>query len=165
MNKSELIESQINKLEEKFKDSGQDLSSYLDGLLYQRYLTYWDYIHLDTLLSIQVPKTHFPDEEIFIMYHQITELYFKLILHEEKQLVEDESQELDFFVDKISRKGFIAVGDYIFKVGNVWKEKDGPGFNDIDEIYIRVGAEGDSKTGKKKKKKSARALRKKVTGK
>ena len=103
MNKSELIESQINKLEEKFKDSGQDLSSYLDGLLYQRYLTYWDYIHLDTLLSIQVPKTHFPDEEIFIMYHQITELYFKLILHEEKQLVEDESQELDFFVDKISR--------------------------------------------------------------
>lgn len=103
MDKDELIESQINKLEEKFKNSGQDLSSYLDGLLYQRYLTYWDYIHLDTLLSLQVPRTHFPDEEIFIMYHQITELYFKLILHEEKQLVDDKSQDLAFFISKANR--------------------------------------------------------------
>ncbi|MEL6303529.1 MAG: tryptophan 2,3-dioxygenase family protein [Bacteroidota bacterium] len=99
----EHIESQINKLEEKFKDSGQDLSSYLDGLLYQRYLTYWDYIHLDTLLSLQVPRTHFPDEEIFIIYHQITELYFKLILHEQKQIVEDKSNDLAFFQEKVNR--------------------------------------------------------------
>ena len=103
MKKDDSIQSQINKLEEKFKNSGQDLSSYLDGLLYQRYLTYWDYIHLDTLLSIQVPRTHFPDEEIFIMYHQITELYFKLILHEQKQLVDDKSQNIDFFIERINR--------------------------------------------------------------
>lgn len=97
------INAQIAKLQEKYKDSGQDLGSYLDGLLYQRYLTYWDYIHLDTLLSLQVPRTHFPDEEIFIMYHQITELYFKLILHEEKQLVDDKTQSLDFFLEKVRR--------------------------------------------------------------
>lgn len=103
MNKDDHIQSQINKLEEKFKHSGQDLSSYLDGLLYQRYLTYWDYIHLDTLLSLQVPRTYFPDEEIFIMYHQITELYFKLILHEQKQLVDDKSQSLEFFIERINR--------------------------------------------------------------
>lgn len=103
MEDKERIKSQISKLEEKYKDSGQDLSSYLDGLLYQRYLTYWDYIHLDTLLSLQVPRTHFPDEEIFIMYHQITELYFKLILHEQKQLVDDKSQSLDFFIEKLRR--------------------------------------------------------------
>lgn len=103
MDEKERIKSQISKLEEKYKDSGQDLSSYLDGLLYQRYLTYWDYIHLDTLLSLQVPRTHFPDEEIFIMYHQITELYFKLILHEQKQLVDDKSQSLDFFIEKLRR--------------------------------------------------------------
>jgi len=48
MKNKEHIESQLTRLEEKYKDSGQDLSSYLDGLLYQRYLTYWDYIHLDT---------------------------------------------------------------------------------------------------------------------
>ena len=103
MDKKEQIDSQILKLEEKYKDSGQDLSSYLDGLLYQRYLTYWDYINLDTLLSLQQPRTYFPDEEIFIMYHQITELYFKLILHEQKQLVDDKSQNLDFFTEKVRR--------------------------------------------------------------
>ncbi len=103
MKNKERVESQISKLEEKYKNSGQDLSSYLDGLLYQRYLTYWDYIHLDTLLSLQVPRTHFPDEEIFIMYHQITELYFKLILHEQKQLVDDKSQDIKFFIDKVNR--------------------------------------------------------------
>jgi len=103
MKKDDSIQSQINKLEEKFKNSGQDLSSYLDGLLYQRYLTYWDYIHLDTLLSLQVPRTYFPDEEIFIMYHQITELYFKLILHEQKQLVDDKTQNTDFFIERLNR--------------------------------------------------------------
>lgn len=103
MEKKEQIDSQILKLQEKYKDSGQDLSAYLDGLLYQRYLTYWDYIHLDTLLSIQVPRTHFPDEEIFIMYHQITELYFKLIIHEQKQIIDDRSMSVDFFLEKVRR--------------------------------------------------------------
>ena len=103
MKDKEQIEEQIQKLEDKYRDSGQDLSSYLDGLLYQRYLTYWDYIHLDTLLSLQVPRTHFPDEEIFIMYHQITELYFKLILHEQRQIVDDKSQDLGIFTEKVSR--------------------------------------------------------------
>ncbi|WP_233268647.1 tryptophan 2,3-dioxygenase family protein [Cellulophaga sp. L1A9] len=103
MKSKEDIDMQISKLEEKYKNSGQDLSSYLDGLLYQRYLTYWDYIHLDTLLSLQIPRTHFPDEEIFIMYHQITELYFKLILHEQKQLVDDKTQSVPFFIEKANR--------------------------------------------------------------
>ena len=103
MKDKERIESQISKLKEKYKDSGQDISSYLDGLLYQRYLTYWDYIHLDTLLSLQVPRTYYPDEEIFIIYHQITELYFKLIIHEEKQIVDDKSDDPDFFIEKVKR--------------------------------------------------------------
>lgn len=54
------ISEQLNKLKEKYDVMGQDLSSYLDGLLYANYLTYWDYIHLDTLLSLQNPKTDFP---------------------------------------------------------------------------------------------------------
>ncbi|WP_461533055.1 tryptophan 2,3-dioxygenase family protein [Sinomicrobium sp.] len=97
------IAERIHKLEEKYKNSGQDLGAYLDGLLHQRYLTYWDYVQLDTLLSLQVPRTHFPDEEIFIMYHQITELYFKLIIHEQKQIVDDKLQDADFFIKKIDR--------------------------------------------------------------
>lgn len=97
------IAEKIKQLEKKFKNSGQDLGSYLDGLLHDRYLTYWDYIHLDTLLSLQIPRTHFPDEEIFIMYHQITELYFKLIIHELKQIIDDKLQTAEFFTKKLDR--------------------------------------------------------------
>lgn len=97
------IAEKIKQLETKFKNSGQDLGSYLDGLLHDRYLTYWDYIHLDTLLSLQIPRTHFPDEEIFIMYHQITELYFKLIIHELKQIIDDKLQTATFFTAKLDR--------------------------------------------------------------
>lgn len=97
------IAERIQKLEEKFKNSGQDLASYLDGLLYDRYLTYWDYVSLDTLLSLQKTLTHFPDEKIFVTYHQITELYFKLIIHEQKQIIENESPDAKFFTEKIYR--------------------------------------------------------------
>lgn len=99
----EKLNNQLKKLEEKFKNSGQDMNSYLDGLLYDRYLTYWDYIHLDTLLSLQIPRTYFPDEEIFIGYHQITELYFKLIIHEQKQIIDDKLQQAEFFTKKLER--------------------------------------------------------------
>ncbi|UGU17738.1 tryptophan 2,3-dioxygenase family protein [Sinomicrobium kalidii] len=97
------IAERIYQLEDKYRNSGQDLGDYLDGLLHQRYLTYWDYIQLDTLLSLQIPRTHFPDEEIFIMYHQITELYFKLIIHEQKQIIDDKLQNAAFFIQKIER--------------------------------------------------------------
>ncbi|MCM4159083.1 tryptophan 2,3-dioxygenase [Antarcticibacterium flavum] len=97
------IAERIFKLEEKFRNSGQDLGSYLDGLLYDKYLTYWDYISLDTLLSLQNTKTHFPDEEIFITYHQITELYFKLIIHEQQQIIAADDLSAAFFVEKLNR--------------------------------------------------------------
>lgn len=80
------IETKIKMLTEKYDAMGQSLDAYLDGLLISNYLTYWDYTHLDTLLTLQNPKTDFPDEMIFIVYHQITELYFKLCLHELDQI-------------------------------------------------------------------------------
>lgn len=96
------ILEQVKKLEEKYEAMGQDLSSYLDGLLHADYLTYWDYIHLDTLLSLQNPKTQFPDESVFIIYHQITELYFKLILHEIRQTTTDPVEE-SLFLKRLNR--------------------------------------------------------------
>ena len=89
------IAERIGKLEGKYAQMGQDMSSYLDGLLLSNYLTYWDYIRLDTLLSLQQPLTDFPDEQIFIMYHQITELYFKLCLHEMEQIANNGREVLD----------------------------------------------------------------------
>lgn len=80
------ILQRVRQLEEKYAAMGQDMNSYLDGLLYADYLTYWDYIHLDTLLSLQNPRTPVPDERIFILYHQITELYFRLSLDAIEQL-------------------------------------------------------------------------------
>jgi tryptophan 2,3-dioxygenase len=94
---------QLRKLQEKYAAMGQDLSSYLDGLLYSDFLTYWDYIHLDTLLSLQTPKTHFPDEKVFILYHQITELYFRLILWELEQISFKVDLTERFFIDRIRR--------------------------------------------------------------
>lgn len=97
------IEERIALLQEKYEAMGQDMVSYLDGLLYADFLTYWDYIHLDTLLSLQSPKTPFPDEEIFIMYHQITELYFKMALHECKQIAQNQNLNADFFATRVKR--------------------------------------------------------------
>lgn len=94
---------QVKKLQQKYAVMGQDLSSYLDGLLYSDYLTYWDYIHLDTLLSLQNPKTQFPDEKIFIVYHQITELYFNLILWEIEQIAFHEALTEKFFQERMIR--------------------------------------------------------------
>ncbi len=97
------IKDKLHQLQEKYTAMGQDMASYLDGLLYADFLTYWDYIHLDTLLSLQSPKTPIPDEEIFIMYHQITELYFKLALHECRQIAEHENLTVEFFTARVKR--------------------------------------------------------------
>ena len=78
--------NRLSQLQEKYNAIGQDMNSYLDGLLTSNVTNYWEYINIDTLLSLQQPKTDFPDEQIFIIYHQITELYFKLCLHELEQI-------------------------------------------------------------------------------
>ncbi len=97
------IEERLARLQEKYEAMGQDMVSYLDGLLHAEFLTYWDYIHLDTLLSLQNPKTPFPDEEIFIIYHQITELYFKLVLHECTQITTAQPLTAEFFATRLKR--------------------------------------------------------------
>ena len=109
MDKSEIdpkILDQIKKLEDKYEVMGQDLSSYLDGLLHSDYLTYWDYIHLDTLLSLQTPKTGFKDELIFIAYHQHTELFFKLVLWEIDQIAAEMYISNEFFQSRMNWLNF-----------------------------------------------------------
>jgi tryptophan 2,3-dioxygenase len=52
--------------------------------------TYGSYLALDELLSLQRPKSEpaHPDELLFIVVHQASELWFKAILHEHDRLVE-----------------------------------------------------------------------------
>ena len=97
------IQSKLEQLSDKYAALGQDLNSYLDGLLHADVTKYWDYIELDTLLSIQKPKTSYPDEVVFIMYHQITELYFKLALREFEQIGDKMPIDKVFFVDRVKR--------------------------------------------------------------
>jgi tryptophan 2,3-dioxygenase len=112
MELSEDTLKRIKILKEKYGSIGQDINSYLDGLIYANPLTYWDYIEVDALLSLQKPKTDFPDEKIFIVYHQITELYFSLISHEIEQIckngknISEHGEDLGWF-ESLSPKFFV----------------------------------------------------------
>jgi tryptophan 2,3-dioxygenase len=102
-NNDEIMEL-LGKLEAKYQKSGQDLKAYLEGLLHAKYLSYWDYVQVDTLLSLQKPRTDVKDEMIFIVYHQITELYFKLTLHEMEQIAEAKGTiSKAFFITRLKR--------------------------------------------------------------
>ncbi|MEX2589563.1 MAG: tryptophan 2,3-dioxygenase family protein, partial [Chitinophagales bacterium] len=104
MEQDPLLTEKLEKLREKYAAMGQDMLSYIDGLLYADYLTYWDYIRLDVLLNLQVPRTPYPDEKIFILYHQITELYFRLVLHAGEQVRErGDKLTSSFFTTQVKR--------------------------------------------------------------
>jgi len=92
----------IRDIENKYQELGENSESYLKGLLHAKPINYWDYIEVDTLLSLQKPRTNFKDEEIFIMYHQVTELFLKMMVHEIKQLV-SESFEEPMWIEKLDR--------------------------------------------------------------
>ncbi len=98
----EIIEK-LERLEQKYAVMGQDMLSYLEGLIHTDYLQYWDYVHLDVLLNLQNPRTHWPDEKIFIIYHQITELYFNLCLHEFNQLFDKEAVDSSWLLARVNR--------------------------------------------------------------
>ncbi len=90
-------------LQAKYGALGQDLDVHLKGLLYSNPLTYWDYIQTDALLSLQIQRTTLPDEMVFIMYHQINELLFKMILWEIDQVAFEEDISVVFFASKLDR--------------------------------------------------------------
>ncbi|GIW30606.1 MAG: tryptophan 2,3-dioxygenase [Meiothermus sp.] len=45
-------------------------------------LSYGDYLHLEEILAAQQPLTEAHDEMLFIVIHQVQELWMKLIIHE-----------------------------------------------------------------------------------
>lgn len=97
------MENLIKAIEEKYKNIGENPTSYLNGLLQAKPITYWDYIQVDTLLTLQKPRTDFKDEEIFVMYHQVIELFQKMLLHEIKQMQEAEEVDVKVWIQKMGR--------------------------------------------------------------
>jgi tryptophan 2,3-dioxygenase len=114
------IEKKVQQLQEKYDAIGQDLGTHLDGLLQGKPSTYWDYIQTDALLNLQVQRTLLPDEMVFIMYHQINELIFKMILWEIDQIARHKTLTSEFFITRLKRisryfdmlaQSFIIMGD------------------------------------------------------
>ena len=96
-------ENLIESLKKKYSNSGEDLNVHLEGLLHSKPITYWDYIQLESLLGIQNPRTKHPDEMVFIVYHQTTELIFKMILWEIDQIAVRKDLNATFFAEKLTR--------------------------------------------------------------
>ena len=96
-------EKLVERLEEKFNAIDQNYETHLEGLVWAKPITYWDYIQPDALLNLQVQRTTLPDEMVFIMYHQINELLFKMILWEAEQVTTNNQLTASFFAEKLNR--------------------------------------------------------------
>ena len=93
----------VSRIEDKYKAIDQNPDVHLEGLVWANPITYWDYILPDALLGLQVQRTTQPDEMVFIMYHQINELLFKMILWEINQVSHSTEVSAPFFTEKLRR--------------------------------------------------------------
>jgi tryptophan 2,3-dioxygenase len=70
-------------------------------------MSYGDYLHLDALLSAQHPRSPAHDEMLFIVQHQTSELWMKLMLHElhaaMREIARDELPEAFKGLARVSR--------------------------------------------------------------
>ncbi|WP_116789935.1 tryptophan 2,3-dioxygenase family protein [Flavobacterium psychrotrophum] len=97
------IAEKLEELDKKFRAINQKTETHLEGLLWSKPITYWDYIQTDALLNLQTQRTVLPDEMVFIMYHQVNELLFKMILWEIDQLCHTKQPETAYFTEKLRR--------------------------------------------------------------
>ena len=96
----------LSAIENKYDELGVPVDTMLEGLLWSNPITYWDYIQTDALLGLQTARTTQPDEMVFIMYHQINELLFKMVLWEIDQVAKSTEITADKFsmhLNRISR--------------------------------------------------------------
>ncbi len=103
MRNANISEEILEQLDQKFQNINQKTETHLEGLLWAKPITYWDYIQTDALLSLQTQRTTLPDEMVFIMYHQVNELLFKMILWEIDQISHHEKLETSFFTERLMR--------------------------------------------------------------
>jgi tryptophan 2,3-dioxygenase len=103
MNNKDTSEAILKEIELKYQAINQKTETQLEGLLWSKPITYWDYIQTDALLSLQNQRTTLPDEMVFIMYHQVNELIFKMILWEMSQISYAQDIKADFFAERLMR--------------------------------------------------------------
>ena len=103
MTNQELTNQLVQQIHDKYSSLNQNTNTHLEGLLWAKPITYWDYIQTDALLNLQIQRTTLPDEMVFIMYHQVNELLFKMILWEIDQLCHTENPSTEYFTEKLGR--------------------------------------------------------------
>lgn len=103
MNPTDNSEAILKEIDLKFQAINQKTDVQLEGFLWAKPITYWDYIQTDALLNLQIQRSTLPDEMVFIMYHQVNELIFKMILWEIDQIAETENIQVGFFSERLSR--------------------------------------------------------------
>lgn len=103
MSNNDSSEVILKEIELKYQAINQKTETQLEGLLWSKPITYWDYIQTDALLSLQIQRTTLPDEMVFIMYHQVNELIFKMILWEMNQISYTQEIKADFFTERLMR--------------------------------------------------------------
>jgi tryptophan 2,3-dioxygenase len=103
MNNNNTSEAILKEIELKYQAINQKTETQLEGLLWSKPITYWDYIQTDALLNLQIQRTVLPDEMVFIMYHQTNELIFKMILWEMNQISYTQDIKIDFFTERLMR--------------------------------------------------------------
>lgn len=123
----------LKKIQDKYESMGENPDTYLKGLLHAKPINYWDYIEVDSLLSLQKPRTNFKDETVFIIYHQVTELTLKLMIHEIKQLTEVPAEEA-IFIEKLKR--LVRYTDMLITSFDVMK--DGMSYEDYNEFRMTL---------------------------
>jgi tryptophan 2,3-dioxygenase len=113
-------EELLKAIDEKYAAIGQDADTHLSGLLHAEPMTYWDFIQVDALLGLQTQRTNLPDEMVFLLYHQVNELLFKMILWEIEQVSKAKEIKPEKFVMHLTRisryfdvlsSSFIVMGD------------------------------------------------------
>lgn len=100
---TDVQEKIIERINQKYVDIDQNPDVHLEGLVWANPITYWDYILPDALLNLQIKRTTQPDEMVFIMYHQINELLFKMVLWEIDQVSNHTNITAPFFTEKLRR--------------------------------------------------------------
>lgn len=93
----------LKRIQNKYKAQDENPEMYLHGLLHQKPVNYWEYVEVDTLLTLQKTRTNFHDETVFIVYHQITELVLKLMIHELKVLTKQRGLTIEEMAEKVYR--------------------------------------------------------------
>jgi tryptophan 2,3-dioxygenase len=111
----------FEKIDENYQfDNADGIDLLLEGLADARSkgVVYWDYLEVDTLLSLQKPRTTYPDEVVFIIYHQIHELYFKLMIQELEKItgLDLDKPTLDPDDIDIWKKGLTRSTRYMYKL-------------------------------------------------